>query len=171
MVNTTQPYDLGYTFYPPRHHHDPGHPRLDITLRASPTELHFDPEKVELHIVSPTERIENLSVTHPWTGIRDFQVYPGRIVLRDRVDKTAKAFTFGGRLEIHPEDKQTVCTIQSNAPILSLTIDRSLAVMLAEEVEIMLAERRAAWANDISSFEDRLKSIDPSTFYLATLNT
>ena len=171
MVYTSQPYDLGYTFYPPRNHHDPGHPRLDIFLRPSPTELHFDPEKVELLVVSPKEDFDNLVVSHPWTGIRDYRILPGRILIRDRLDKTAKAFTFGGQLEIHPEEKQTVCTIQSGAPILSLTIERSVAVVLAEEVEIILAERRAARATDLSGFEDRLKSIDPLSLYLASLNT
>jgi hypothetical protein len=171
MVNTSQPYDLGYTFYPPLHRQDPGHPRLDISLRSSPTELHFDPEKVELHILSPDGDIETLVVTHPWTGISEYRVYPGRIVIRDRKDKTARAFTFGGKLEIHSEENQTISTIQSNAPILSLTIERSVAVMLAEEVEILLAERRGAWAEDLDGFENRLKSIDPLTLYLASLNT
>jgi hypothetical protein len=91
--------------------------------------------------------------------------------MRDRLNKTARAFTFGGQLEINPDDQQTVCGIQSTAPILSLTTERSLAVVLAEEVEIILSERRAVWAKDLSGFEDRLKSIDPLSLYLASLQT
>jgi hypothetical protein len=36
-------------------------------------------------------------------------------------------------------------------------------------VEILIAERRAAWSQDLETFERRLVSADPLTMYLACL--
>jgi hypothetical protein len=150
---------------------DPGHPRLDIVLRDHPTELHFDPEHVEVLVISSNRDVEKISVSHPWTGSLDFHVFPGRVVLKDRLGKTARAFTFGGQLEVKPEETRTLCILQSSAPILSLTIERSMAVMLAEEIEILFAERQAARADHPHAFEERLAAIDPMLLYHAGIKS
>lgn len=171
MVNSLQPYDLGYTFYPPRYSRAPGHPRLDVVIREMPTELHFDPERVELPVVARDGSLEILTVVHPWTGVKTQRASAGRILIMDRLGKAARAFSFGGDIDIHSIDQQTICVIQSVAPILSLTIERSIEVILADEVEILLAQRRAAWANQEDQYEQKLAAVDPVTLYHACLNS
>lgn len=166
-----QPYDLGYTFFPARHPHDPGHPRLDIIIRPEPTGLHFDPERVQIPVVQQEENFENLLVTHPWARAENLELFPGRVILRDRLNKVAEAFVFGGQVEINSDEEKTRLSLRSPAPILSLTIERSVAVLLAEEVEILLAERRAAWAGNLHEYEHRLARTDPLSLYHACLNS
>ena len=171
MQSGSQSYDLGYHFYPPDHPHDPGHPRLDIVLQSSPSLQHFDPDRVEIPVVTPGKNSERLTIYHPWPGLRSFQVYPGRIILRDRLNKVIEAFSFGGALEITTGEPRTVIRVQSEAPILNLAPQASIAILLAEEVEILLAERRAVWSRDLNAFEARLASIAPFVLYTACLNT
>jgi hypothetical protein len=170
MVNATNEIDLGYVFYPPREPHDPGHPRLDIFLRPEPTYQHFDPEKVYFNVVPPNEEVQELVISYPWVRQKKYQVYPGRIFMIDRLRTTKEVFTFGADLEIDNNEERTQCIITSPAPILGLIIPHSIAVMLAEEVEILLAELRAVWAEDLGELEKRLASAGPLSLYGACLD-
>lgn len=167
MQSSSQAHNLGYVFYPARRPHAVGHPRLDIFLRTIPTRLHFDPERVEIPALLPAGNVEMLLLYHPWPGTQSYRVYPGRLIVRDRVNKEVEAFTFGGQLEIKTGEDFTVCTVTSEAPILDLGLGQSVAEMLAEEVEILFAEQRAAWGRNLDALEQRLAEIDPLTLYLA----
>lgn len=171
MVTSPQPHELGYTYASPRHPNDPGSPRLDILIRAQPTGLHFDPERVDFPTLVQPDTVETLTIDHPWTGLKQFRLYPGRILMYDHQNKVARAFTFGGSLEVTPSDLETLCTVQSSAPILNLTLPQSLAVILAEEVETLLASYRARWADQIEHFQQRVGATDPLTLYQACLNS
>lgn len=170
MQPLTQEYDLGYIFYPPENQQDPGHPRLDIKMRAEPTYRHFDPEHVLISVFSPSEGLQNLKLQHPWTGIDQYHIFPGRVTMQDRLNETATAFTFGGELKIETQEEKTTCILTSSAPILGLIFDQAISVLLTEQAEIFLAELRAGWAHNPEVLEKALSEADPMEFYGVFLN-
>lgn len=176
MPNSNQEnVDAGYIFYPREYPHAPGHPRLDVFLRAEPTLRHFDPQTVRLRVQTRAAvgagAPEDLVVHHPWMAYESYNVYPGRIRLRDRFGKREEAFTFGGAMAIDTSEKVTVCSITSDAPILELFGGRRLADLLASEVEILLAEQRARADVDRSTFESRLDGMSPMELYAGCLES
>jgi len=172
---TSQGEDWGYEFYPRAYPHAPGHPRLDITIPKTPTGRHFDPVTVQLlvrarsHIKSGG--VETIRIHHPWPHESHFQACAGRIIIEDRYDKKVEAFTFGGNLNILIEERDTQCVFESPAPILELISTSSIATVLAEETEILLAERRAEWLPDIEAYEQRLTNVSPLDLYTTCLET
>jgi hypothetical protein len=91
------------------------------------------------------------------------------VIWRDRKEKTKAAFTFGGELQIEPDETHTTCVTTSSAPILRVVRRFSLSTMLAVEIEVLLAERRAAWVHDLGAFEKRLAAAEPPVLYRACL--
>ena len=175
-MTETSEHELGYRFCSRRYPHAPGYSRLDIVLRATPTGHHFDPEKVRLAVVSADEDIELLSVCHPWLGASRHRALVGYVRLHDRKGKVVKAFTFGGDLQITSEEERTTCVLTSPAPIIELTPASlsprpTMPMMLVEEVESLIAQRRAAWnqERDPAMFDKRMMATDPFTLYLACL--
>jgi hypothetical protein len=168
-MNETERTNFGYIFYPSEYPGDPGHPRLDIFLRTWPTQHHFDPELVALQAVSPFRNVEHLRISHPWTALSDYQTVAGLASLTDRLGKQVYAFTFGGRVHIEESTGFTWVTLTSPAPILGMIHENSLSTILARESELLLAERRAAWAEDRSAFDRRLITADPFTLYMTFL--
>jgi hypothetical protein len=166
---------LGYCFYPRRYPNAPGHPRLDIVLRPAPTEQHFDPEWVTLHVLSDRGVpgvFEKLTVRHPWRWpCRRYRLVAGLVTWGDRKGEEVAAFSFGGALAIESEAAYTTCILTSEAPILYVVPRESIATLLAEEVEVLLAEGRAAWIERPEAFQTRLAAVDPLTLYVACLKT
>jgi hypothetical protein len=160
---------FGYHFYPAEPPNSIGHPRLDIFIHSKPTHEHFDAEEVSLTVVQARESCENISVTHPWSFQPDYRVYPGMITLRDRLRQTVSAFTFGGSLHIRSEENMTACEITSPVPILSFHIPETLDFILAQEVEILLAELRARWINHPDLLESHLSQSTPLALYATCL--
>jgi hypothetical protein len=169
MTDFDPDLDLAYQFAPSQRPHDPGHPRLVIHLRATPTGHHFDPEQALIPVFAYGGSSDLLKITHPWTGQDALRVFPGRVILRDRIGKTAEAFTFGGEVQVSSDESRTTCDITSSAPILNITGDRSLAEIMAEEVEILLAGQYAAWAHDPDHLDRKLATLRPRDFYAACL--
>jgi hypothetical protein len=161
--------DLGYIFYPLAHPGDPGHPQLDIHLPSAPSGRHFDVAAVHFSIFTATDLIERLSVSRHHLGPFEGRVCPGRIIIESFTKKTVEAFTFGGTFQVEMQPDLTICTIRSKAPILEIIHEETVSSMLAEEVEILLAGRRAAWAEDPEGLARRLAGLDPITFYHACL--
>ncbi len=120
-------------------------------------------------VLSLDRDLETLKIVHPWQGQSDFHVIPGRIILRVRPGKTIEAFTFGGELRIEGDEALTTCTITSDAPILDLADGHATVEVLAEEVEILLAEQHARWLQTPEVFDQKLASLDPLDFYSACL--
>lgn len=163
--------DYGYYFHTREYSDSPGHPRIDILLRSAPTGKHFDPEKLFITIASEQRGAELLGVNHPWSGQEQYRACAGRVILRDRKGKKVEAFTFGGDLRIESEGKLTACVLTSPAPILERTGTSSIPELLAEETEIIFAERRADWESDHSTFKDRLAAADPFILYCICLES
>jgi len=165
--------DLGYVFSPPCHQDNPCHRQLDIAIHTRPTFHHYDPESAQFPGISEFWGFEVLKVRHPWQRGKKYQVIPGVVILKDRVDKTMEAFTFGGDLSIETQNDCTMCSLKSSALILRLDIRPSVSALLADEIEIILAERREAWDEEHprTDFEEHLAEIDPFTLYMSCLDT
>jgi hypothetical protein len=161
--------DLGYRLYAPRRHNEPGYSQIDVNLASEPSEHHFDPERIEVVVESDYGGLDCMEVTHPWSGGRLYRVCAGQFDLIDRKGKHLEAFTFGGELVIVADNLCTTLTLKSPAPILLMFSMHSAPTLLAQEVEILLAQRRAAWEHDPETFDRRLVAADPLALYLACL--
>ena len=163
--------EYGYYFHSREYSSSPGHPRLDVLLRSVPTGKHFDPEKISITVVSEDRGAELLRAHHPWPGQEQYRACAGRVILQDRRGKKVEVFTFGGDLRIESEEMLTACVLTSPAPILERTGTSSIPELLAEETEIIFAERRADWGPDHSTFKDRLTAADPFILYCICLES
>lgn len=161
---------FGYWFTPPESSHTPGSFRLDIYINQRPTEHHFDPEKLHVHVKSKAGVIESLTIRHPWVFNPVYQVLAGSIELMDRYGKEEEAFIFGGNLKIESQDTFTVCTLESPAPILEINSTDQMLMRFIEEIEILFAKRSAALLSNPCTYEKRLINADPFNLYLACLN-
>ena len=148
--------------------HEPGYAVLEAQMRDLPTEHHFDPLYFSLQIAVPGGMCETV-IEHPWPGEATLRVCAGAIDLIDRKGKRLDAFTFGGTLHIQPEDEVTLVRFSSPAPILVEEGYNSFEGLMTDEVEIILAARRAAWGNDCDGFEARLAAAEPLGLYFGCL--
>jgi hypothetical protein len=141
-------------------------------LRSIATKLHFDPEQIRLRIIAPDEdEPQRRIIHHPWIHKYHYRVSAGRMLLIDRKGKKEETFTLGGDLQIQEETDLTICTMVSAAPILHLIRFDSIPTLLAQEIEILLAARKAEWPPNDNSFEKRLAAADPLTLYAVCLKT
>ncbi len=164
--------DFGYAFEPDGSPDHPAHTRLRIVLRAHPTLAHYDPEHVTLPIITPNREVEELRLFHPWPADRAYRAAAGRIILEDRLGKKVEAFSFGGALTLDAEPDYVVVQLESPAPILALQFPGSVSGHLADAVEGLLAQRRAAhdMAGQPHQFETRLARFAPEDLYQACLH-
>jgi hypothetical protein len=166
--------DFGYAFDPPAPPDHPAHRRLTVVLRPHPTGRHYDPERAEWPIASPPAELDRLTVFHPWPVSGEQRAALGRVMLTDRTGKVVEAFTFGGALRITASEEHVVAVLESPAPILPLVPPQTVAEALVDEVEILLARRRAHWDSlaeprAAAGFEERLARAEPLPLYLACL--
>jgi hypothetical protein len=161
--------EYGYFFHSQERSDSPGHPQLDVFLRSVPTEKHFDPVKMTINVAVGGKDIEFIKVHHPWSLLEHYRVCSGRVILQDRKGKKVEAFTFGGDLQIESKEEVTIGNLTSPAPILELTSTSSFPSLLAEETEIIFAERRAEWEPDHTTFNKKLIMADPFVLYCACL--
>ncbi len=166
--------DLGYQLAEPRYHHAPGYPRVDVYIRTAPSYHHFDPEAVNLVVCNPVSggearAAQSLTIYHPWSGEKHYQVLPGPIDMVDREGHKRDIFTFGGQLTVHATDELTILTFESPAPILVEVGLDTTARLLADETEIILAQRRSAWLPGLEGYEQRLIQARPDQLYAACL--
>ena len=159
---------LGYTFHPPLEAHSIGSSQLDVVIRPAPTGEHIDPESVECHVAADDRSIR-LHMVHPWTQETTYHVCLGEIDIEGMRHEHVKAFTFGGTLRIDSYSQRTLCQIVSPAPLLEYSRQApTLSEQVIEEVQILVAERRAAHEDD-DAFEQKLVAADPLQLYHACL--
>lgn len=170
MFDSTHDPDLGYIFYPYKIPGHPGHSRLDVIIPAVPTYRHFDPQKIQIQVISATHSSQRLIIHHPWTMGKSYRVCAGRVLVTDRKNKRIEAFSFGGKLQISSDPDQTICVLVSEAPIFALFTPHELSVWFISEVEILLAEQKAHWdPQHPHSYEMHLATIEPFQLYVACL--
>ncbi|MBK8989346.1 MAG: hypothetical protein IPM39_25345 [Chloroflexi bacterium] len=166
-TNTRTNVPLGYIFHPgPSHFGSAG---FDAILTTKPTQQHFDPDY--LHVTAGAARgTQRLEIHHPWRLADHYAVCAGRILLSDRFKKCVEVFTFGGQLTIVTSEEQTLCTFASAAPFLDLVTSHSVTTLFTNEVEILLAQRRAARNLHVSGeFDAILLRLDPLLLYVSCL--
>lgn len=170
MLDISHEPDLGYIFFPSEIPHHPGHPRLDVVLTELPTERHFDPTKVQFQIASSQNRLEHLTIHHPWTAGTKYRVCAGRIFITDRIAKRVEAFSFGGELQIFSDQNRTICALTSPAPIFDLCTAHNLPMWLTAEAEILLAQQKAqGLLHHDAEFDAHLSRVAPLLLYASCL--
>lgn len=163
--------DTGYQFDPPAEANPLGYRKLTLTLRDKPSERQFDPERAEFPAVNHQGDLEALTIFHPWPQSEERRVVVGRIVLLDHKGEKVEAFSFGGTLRLDARPDQLVAMLESPAPILALQSAHPPIARLAAEMEVLLAQRRAAWETQghPETLDARLAAADPSALYQACL--
>ncbi len=169
-MNTQIENKIGYWFYPPDSRHAPGGNGLDIIIKEIPTNQHFDPLLINLPIKSKAG-IETLKIHHPWLFGKTYQVCTGLVEMIDRKGIKEEAFTFGGNLTIHSDDKFTRLILESPAPIIDINAADHVKMLFVEEVEILLAERRAALLANKNAYDSRLAEVNPLILYTICVHT
>ena len=151
--------------------HAPGGNRLDVVLHETPNKAEFGTQKVDLPVKSGGKFIENIKITHPWNYQQKYQVCAGLVaIITDRGEVT-EAISLGGNLSIEPREGYTICTLESPAPILVITGAKPIEKLFVDEIEILLAGRKAAWLDDPNAYDQRLINADPMELYTAILNS
>lgn len=118
--------------------------RLDITMRTTPTGLHYDPEQISIPTPEDTRRLLRRSSLLHLTNTP--LLMPGAVQLNDRFNKHAAFTTFGGTMQITPFGENVeVSIISSGAPILDLRDPKSPDSLIASEFEAHLAKKRAEY--------------------------
>ncbi len=157
--------NVGYTFSHKQFSVADGFPNLFVYLREEPSHTHFDPEMVTFtaavhgELRQMTIRFANAPLSEQFT------VVAGRIILTDRKQQRVEFFTFGGTMMVGEKPGMVQCMFISTAPIFLLEESESPRALFAEEVEILLAERRA----NSDNFEEKLASVDPFRLFAALL--
>ena len=163
--------ELGYCLFDQFSPCNIGYTELGVVIRDKPTLKHFDPEEMTLKIFQPDGTTACTSVKLKPISDDPLTVYPGRVEVRDRKQKRASFFAFGGSLDvIDRENDMTIYLLASSAPILELGGD-SLRIpnQLAAEVELMLAVLRAWHFQGDASFSRRLSQLEPLQLYRACI--
>jgi hypothetical protein len=161
---------LGYDLHGRPYDHAPGCSQLDIMLRDMPTRLHYDPERLHLTVIAPPDEIRPLTIGHQWYHTPlTLWVAAGRVRVEDRVEKRVEFLTLGGKLAVLPQPGFTLCSLHSPAPIIALRMERCMTELLADEIEEILARRRAWWDLHDGEFERRLAAAKPAALYMACL--
>ncbi|MCB9102379.1 MAG: hypothetical protein H6632_22770 [Anaerolineales bacterium] len=162
--------EAGYLLLEPLHPASPGGTRLLIALRQTPTERHYDPERIDLSRADADGCAGRVRLTLAALTSGNWPLCPGPVVLRDRFDKRVYFFSYGGALEIYTNAGMAVCVLTSPAPIVEMANEPdNVAEQLASETEALLARMHANWGRDDQGYQQRLVEIDPLELYAATI--
>ncbi len=164
----------GYVYSPSPYNPPIGHPRLDIYLSSQqPLDL-IDLKKARFSVFYKGD-IKEIIITHPWQAVLDqstLRVCPGRFRVWEQDDDIHYGLSLGGELIIANEDEYTHLTLKSSAPIFNLQEEiNSPGMILASEVEALLAERQAAWGVDDEKYIQKLSQADPIKLFIAMIAT
>lgn len=162
----------GYYLLPKSHPASPGYGGLQVAIREEPTREHFDPQTIELQVVS-YDGAPTWSRLGRTSEIGRRRVPLTRIILKERSgEKEARFFTFGGMLEAAHGTHETVFTLQTAAPVLDMTSPGlTMAEELAVETERLIGTLQAEWGRDDEGFGRRAAQIGPAELYKATINS
>jgi len=162
----------GYYLAPDRHPYAPGRHMLLIAMREIPTEMHFDPEVIQLRMGETGDSLNwsTIRLKSPLCGQR--QAGLGRIIVSDRVDKRIEFFTYGATIEAVHGHNEVVYALRSPAPILAIDPElQDFSAELAFETEVIVAEALAKWHGNESGFARRLSQLEPARCYIAAIHS
>ncbi len=169
-TTTSNTIEFGFWFYPPKSKLAPGSNRLDIVLRETPSGSFFHAQWVQFTARTPHNTLGTIRIHHPWVFEDSYQVLPGFFEIYNEKDEKVEAFTLGGNLKVEQHVNSTLCTLESPAPIFKLNSPEPVLELFIEEIEITLAEQRAALLNESLNYEERILHIEPMVLYQSTLN-
>lgn len=159
----------GFFLLPKSHPKSPGYTGLLVAIRKEPTEMHFDPASLHVRLSQKELAVWNTLGLRP-ASKKSVPVCPGRVILLDHKGKETEFFTFGGSLEALAVPGETVYSLRSPAPILTVTSAlESAADQFTFETEDMLARYAAQWGLNQEGFDRRLARVDAAEFYFASL--
>lgn len=164
----------GYTFFESEAYPE-GYDRLDVRLTDAPRGRYFDAVQITLPVVLgpgsgaghglTPERVE-----HPWRGPAAARVGPGRVRLLSHRGEVDDAFTFGGNITFEVNESETICRLQSTAPIYHHGDDQHITSFnLVDELEALFALRQGHYAAHAAEYQARLAKADPKLLFYASL--
>lgn len=161
----------GLIYYPSRYTPPLGHAGFEVYLSDAPGERYFDARRA-LFPVEQGGVLRRLTVEHPYRLGEELRFTSGRVRLEAHGGDVEEILTFGGQAEIKVEGDKTICRVTSTAPFLPLGEGSETPfVLLAGELEVMLAESRAGWGSNEASHLDRLGETDAMALFVASLKT
>lgn len=161
----------GLIYYPSRYNPPLGHTGFEVRLSDNPSGRYFDAHRA-LFPVEHGGALRRLAVEHPYRLGEELHFTSGRIRLVAHRGDVEEIVTFGGQAVVNVEGSETVCRVTSPAPFLPLSEGpESPFVLLAGELEVILAESRAGWGRDESYHLDRLGEVEPMKLFVASLKT
>ncbi|RLT34907.1 MAG: hypothetical protein DWI57_16035 [Chloroflexi bacterium] len=145
---------------------------LTIIIRDVPTEAHYDPEAIQLCLLTPEQVVQRTKLTRQRHPAHERRVCPGPIHVIDRLGKQLAFFSYGGILHCAEDVVKSVFFLTSSAPILEMGEElNSFPALLAAESEAHLAIIHAQWASNDAGFSQRLIDTEPLALFRALLAT
>lgn len=153
---------------------------MDVLIWPQPTHRHFDPESLELSVISDKQRPTPITISHRKYAEsvqrerlfeRHYEVAASVVRIVDRKRKVVEFFTCGGDFSVSHRVPFSLCVLKSPAPIMPMNHGNDISVLLVEQILILLAMRRADWILDTNRYESRLANIKPFDFYVACLES
>jgi len=145
---------------------------LKVYLSSAPQPRAFDAARLRLPVIRQDE-LQELEVEPsniPLIEGNQLRIAAGRFALYDHTGHAQYGFTLGGQLELGSQDGLTVCTLHSTAPIFLLQEDPEAPdVLLADELDSLVARRRAVWGAKEEGFARRMLAADPMHLLAACL--
>jgi hypothetical protein len=165
-------HNLGYYLLPRTHADSPGHSGLLVLLHEGPRpDVAFVPHSLQTRIVGQDGTIHWATFEAGTTFPSVRSVVPGKMILRDENGNEVEFFVFGGSLTAGVADGDTVYSFYSRPPVLPVSRTyHNVATHLAVEVEVLLAEQRAALLTADQAFLGRLVDADAFRLYLSCLD-
>lgn len=145
---------------------------LKVYLSSAPQPRAFDAACLRLPVIRQEELVE-LEVEPsniPLIEGNQLRMAAGRFALYDHEGHTQYGFSLGGELELGSQDGLTVCSLHSTAPIFLLQENPEAPdVLLADELDTLVARRRAVWGEKEEGFARQMAAAEPMHLLAACL--
>ena len=172
MNSPFEPLYPGFIFLPLTRLPNLGYGMVEIHIGAAPTERFFDTRQAIFPIVE-AGTLTQVIVEHPWLSegaITRYHVCAGRFRFYENDGDENQGFSLGGNLEVSQDEEWVSCRLTSSAPIYNLQENPSSSILwLVDEIEGVLARRRAFYGENESIFFDHLHAVDPFDLFIATI--
>ena len=161
----------GYDLADPPHPRSPGYGRLLVAIRRTPTEDHYDPEAIQLHLCSAQGPPARTTIHLDTSLDGPARVSAGHVELTDRFNKRRGFFTYGASIDMGSQPDEAVFDLRSPAPIVELTgtLDEDVGQQLASGTEALWAKVHVRWGVDDTGLMRCLGSAEPEMLYASTL--
>lgn len=165
--------EAGYIFAPSPYRPAIGHSRLEVSLRPAPTGRVFDCACLHLRVRgNDSDTPATIAIIHnDEIAGRDLLVTPGRFWLYDFEGHVLEGFSFGGHLRTVCQNGQTLCRLETNAPLLELDPDSyDVERVFVDAIEAIAGVLRAEWRDeDDVEWLSNLATVEPFPLFVSCL--